>query len=133
MDALAYYTINMQHMQQKNREKLTKKYSPVKALRAFGHLLSVKLPAGGRSFCLISFNGDCGPPFRSSKKIADSLLLVISRAALTEIKTGCKIPSLTVARWKKPAERCEITHSGFSCFQKMLHANIISGVFSASG
>jgi len=31
-------------MQQKNREKLTKKYSPVKALRAFGHLLSVKLP-----------------------------------------------------------------------------------------
>jgi hypothetical protein len=52
MDALAYYTINMQHMQQKNREKLTKKYSPVKALRAFGHLLSVKLP------CLPKISGN---------------------------------------------------------------------------
>ena len=44
MGALAYYITNMLQMLHKNRKKLTKKYSPVKALLVFGHPSSVKLP-----------------------------------------------------------------------------------------
>lgn len=44
MGALAYYITNMLQMLHINRKKLTKKYSPVKALLVFGYPSSVKLP-----------------------------------------------------------------------------------------
>ena len=55
------------------------------------------------------------------------------RKSLQSSPTHGNTPSLTVARQKKPAERCRITLSGFSRFEEMLYVNVTSGIFSTFG
>ena len=135
--ALFYYITNIQHIQHLNSENLTKNKSLSRLCRALAifqvlnsrdhpSFLTARILPNRSIWDKITFGSVGHYHFwmRPHRPVRNLRLI---------FPFSCDIPSLTVARQRKPAERYAITHSGFWSFEKMLYVNVTSNIFSASG